>query len=131
MNLVVLIGRMTKDVELRRTNSGKAVASFSLAVNKDYRNEQGGYDADFIECVAFEQRAEIISKHVHKGDRFAVLGQLATRSYENKEGKKVRVTEVKVTGFDFLENKKQTDDKTENTSGTFVPIDVPDEELPF
>lgn len=127
MNKTILIGRLTKDVELRRTASGKAVASFTLAVNKDYRNEQGGYDADFIDCVAFEQKAETISQYVHKGDRFAVLGQLATRSYENKEGRKVKVTEVKVTGFDFLEGKKQA----ENTSGDFEPIDVPDEVLPF
>ena len=126
MNLVVLIGRMTKDVELRRTNSGKAVASFTLAVNKDFKNEQGNYDADFIDCVAFEQKAETIANYVHKGDRFSVLGQLATRSYETKDGKKVKVTEVKVTGFDFIENKKQTD-----TSGGFEPIDVPDEALPF
>ena len=125
MNFTVLIGRLTKDVELRRTNSGKAVASFTLAVNKDYRNEQGGYDADFIDCVAFEQKAETISKYVHKGDRFAVLGQLATRSYENKEGKKVKVTEVKVTGFDFIENKKQTD------TNDFGSIDVDDDDLPF
>ena len=127
MNCVVIIGRITKDVELRRTNSGKAVASFTLAVNKDYRNEQGGYDADFIDCVAFEQKAETISKYVHKGDRFAVLGQLATRNYENKEGKKVKVTEVKVTGFDFLEGKKQTD----TNSGGFEPIDDDDPTLPF
>ena len=126
MNCVVIIGHMTKDVELRRTNSGKAVASFTLAVNKDYRNEQGGYDADFIDCVAFEQKAETISKYVHKGDRFAVLGQLATRSYETKDGKKVKVTEVKVTGFDFLESKKQ-----ESTSGDFEQIDDPDANLPF
>ena len=130
MNCVVLIGRMTRDVELRRTGSGKAVASFTLAVNKDYRNEQGGYDADFIECVAFEQRAETISKYVHKGDKFAVLGQLATRSYENKEGRKVKVTEVKVTGFDFLENKKQTD-TSENANGGFEQIDDDDPALPF
>lgn len=131
MNHVLLIGRITKDVELRRTGSGKAVASFTLAVNKDYKNEQGGYDADFIDCVAFEQRAETISKYVHKGDRFAVVGQLATRSYENKEGKKVKVTEVKVTGFDFLESKKQTEDKTENTNGGFEPLEGDDEALPF
>ena len=127
MNNVVLIGRLAKDVELRRTASNKAVASFTLAVNKDYRNEQGGYDADFIDCVAFEQRAETISKYVHKGDRFAVVGKLATRSYETKEGKKVKVTEVKVTEFDFLESKKQT----ENTSGDFEPIEGEDEQLPF
>ena len=127
MNCVMIIGRMTKDVELRRTNSGKAVASFTLAVNKDYRNEQGGYDADFIDCVAFEQRAETISKHVHKGDRFGVIGKLATRSYE-KDGKKVKVTEVKVTEFDFLESKKQTVD---TAVGGFEPLEGDDEALPF
>lgn len=126
MNKTILIGRLTKDVELRRTASGKAVASFALAVNKDYKNEQGGYDADFIDCVAFEQKAETISKYVHKGDRFGVIGSLTTRSYENKEGKNVKVTEVKVTEFEFLESKKQTD-----TSGGFEPIDGTDEQLPF
>lgn len=126
MNKTILIGRLTKDVELRRTGSGKAVASFTLAVNKDFKNEQGGYDADFIDCVAFEQRAETISKYVHKGDRFGVIGNLTTRSYENKDGKKVKVTEVKVTEFEFLESKKQTD-----TSGDFEPIDGDDEKLPF
>ena len=125
MNFVAIIGRMTKDVELRRTGTGKAVASFTLAVNKDHKNEQGGYDADFIDCVAFEQRAETISKYVQKGDRFGVVGKLATRSYETKEGKKVKVTEVKVVEFDFLENKKQTD------TNDFAPIDVDDAELPF
>ena len=130
MNKTILIGRLTKDVELRRTGSGKAVASFTLAVNKDFKNEQGGYDADFIECVAFEQRAETISKYVHKGDRFGVIGSLTTRSYENKEGKKVKVTEVKVTEFEFLESKKQTEN-TENTSGGFEPIEGEDEQLPF
>lgn len=124
MNIVSLTGRMTKDVELRRTGSGKAVASFTLAVNKDYKNEQGGYDADFIDCVAFEQRAETISKYVHKGDRFGVVGKLTTRSYENKDGKSVKVTEVKVTEFDFLESKKQD-------NGAFEPIDMDDADLPF
>lgn len=124
MNCVAITGRLTKDVELRRTATGKAVASFTLAVNKDRKNEQGGYDADFIDCVAFEQMAETISKYVHKGDRFGVVGKLTTRSYETKEGKKVKVTEVKVNGFDFLESKKQT------TSG-FEPITEDDDDLPF
>ena len=128
MNHVVLIGRLTKDVELRRTNSGKAVASFSLAVNKDFKNEQGSYDADFIDCFVFEGKAETISKYVHKGDRFAVGGQLATRSYETKEGRKVKVTEVKVEKFEFLESKKQTED---TTGGDFEPLDGDDEVLPF
>ena len=127
MNKVIHIGRLTKDVELRRTNSGKAVASFSMAVNKDFKNEQGNYDAFFFDYVAFGQTAEVISKYVHKGDKFGVIGQLATRSYETKEGKKVKVTEVKVEKFDFLESKKQTD----YSSGGFEPIEGTDEQLPF
>ena len=126
MNIVSLTGRMTKDVELRRTNSGKAVASFTLAVNKDFKNEQGNYDADFIDCVAFEQKAETISQYVHKGDKFGVVGQLATRSYETNEGKKVKVTEVKVEKFDFLESKKQTE-----PTGGFEPLEDDGEPLPF
>ena len=127
MNNVVLIGRLTKDVELRRTNSGKAVASFTLAVNKDFKNEQGNYDADFIDCIAFEQRAETISKYVHKGDRFGVLGRISTRTFDKQDGSKGYATEVIVEGFEFLESKKDKSPDAEFEG--FEPID--DDELPF
>lgn len=130
MNTVSLIGRTTKDVELRRTGEGKAVAHFTLAVNRDYKNEQGEYDADFINCVAFGKQGETISKYVRKGDKFAVVGKLKTGSYEADGGKKVYYTDVIVEKFDFLEGKKQTD-TTENANGDFEPIEGEDEKLPF
>ena len=109
MNKCILIGRLTKDVDLRKTTSGTSVANFTLAVNKDYKNEEGKYDADFISCVAFKGLAETIRKYVHKGDRFGVVGKISTRKYENNDGKTVYVTEVKVDDIEFLEPKKDTD----------------------
>ena len=127
MNKVVLIGRMTKDVELKTTTQGKSVASFTLAVNRDYKNADGNYDADFINCVAFGQQAETISKYVRKGDKFGVVGKINTRNYE-KNGNKVYVTEVIVEGFEFLESRK--DKPTEEVEPVeFEPCE--DDELPF
>lgn len=136
MNCVNIIGRMTKDVELRRTASGKAVASFTLAVNKDRKNEQGGYDVYFIDFVAYEQMAETISKYVHKGDKFGVIGHLSKRSYE-KDGRTIWVHEIVVDGFEFLESKKPTEpsggyfEQTDNTGSCFEPLEGDDEALPF
>lgn len=134
MNRVTLIGRITKDIELKTTTTGKSVATFTLAVNRDYKNANGEYDADFINCVAYGQQAETISKYVHKGDRFGVDGKLNTRNYEKQDGSKVFVTEVIVNSFEFLESKK---DKPTETSGysnadvdDFVPYDD-DGDLPF
>ena len=126
MNNVVLIGRLTKDVELRR-NGEKAVAHFRLAVNRDYKNEQGEYEADFINCVAFGKQGETIGKYVHKGDKFAVVGRLKTGSYETDKGNTVYYTDVIVEKFDFLESKKQIED----TNGGFEPLEGDDEQLPF
>lgn len=129
MNKVILIGRITKDVELKTTTSGKSVATFTLAVNKDFKNADGNYDADFINCVAFGQQAETISKFVHKGDRFGVDGKISTRNYD-KNGSKVYVTEVIVNGFEFLESKKdkptadvEVDDYEEYTDTDDLPFD--------
>lgn len=130
MNSVSLIGRTTKEVELRRTGEGKAVAHFTLAVNRDYKNEQGEYDADFINCVAFGKQGETIGKYVHKGDKFAVVGKLKTGSYEADGGKKVYYTDVIVEKFDFIESKKQTEN-AENISSDFGVIDDDDATLPF
>ena len=128
MNKVVLVGRITKNLELQTTTSGKSVVSFTLAVNRDFKNAEGSYDADFINCVAYEQRAEIISKYVGKGDRLGVSGKIATRNYE-KDGRKVYVTEVLVDGFEFLESKKDKSIDVEVDDG-FVPI-ANDDDLPF
>ena len=132
MNKVVLVGRVAKDVELRTTTSGKSVATFSLAVNRDYKNAEGKYDADFIPCVAFESKAETISKFVHKGDKFCVSGRIQIRNYDKSDGSKAYVTEIIVDGFDFIEGKK---DKLD-TPNINVPVDdyeeiADDEDLPF
>lgn len=128
MNKAILIGRVTKDVELKTTTSGKSVVQFTLAVNRDYKNAEGNYDADFINCVAFEQRAETISKYVHKGDRFGIVGKISTRTFDKNDGSKGYATEVIVEGFEFLEPKK--DSVAASTEAMeFEPVD--DEELPF
>lgn len=116
MNKIILIGRLTREPELRYTTSNVAVTQFSLAVNRDFKNEDGEYEADFINCVSYRKLAETIAKYVIKGDKLAVAGRLQTRNYDNSEGKKVYVTEVVVDSIDFLEAKK---DK-ENSRGIDV-----------
>lgn len=102
MNNVSLIGRLTKDVQERRTQSGTPVVSFTLAV--DRRKKEDG--ADFINCIAWDKTAETIAKYVHKGDLFAVTGYIQTRSYE-KNGRMNYFTEVVTTSFQFLERKRE------------------------
>ena len=99
MNSVNIIGRITKDIEVKKTNSGKSVCSFSVAVQRDKDN------ADFIPCTAWEGTADNIGKYFHKGDRIGISGVLSTRTYEDK-GEKRFVMEVLVRSFDFLNPKK-------------------------
>ena len=128
MNSVILIGRVTKAIEIKKTTSGKSVASFTLAVNKDFKNADGSYDADFINCVAFEQRAETISRYVNKGDKFGVSGRLNTRTFDRQDGSKAYVTEVIVDGFEFLESKKDKPATETTDIGGFENMDI---DLPF
>ena len=128
MNKAIIVGRNCKPIELKTTTSGKSVAQFTLAVNKDYKNAEGNYDADFINCVAFDKRAETISNYVHKGDRLGVVGKISTRTFEKQDGSKGYSTEVIVEGFEFLEPKKDSV-TVPNDAVEFEPVD--DEELPF
>ena len=121
-----LIGRTTKDIELKQTKSGKAVISFALAVNKDFRNEDGTRDADFIDCVAFDKRAEAIAKYVGKGDKLAINGKISTRTYSRNDGSNAKVVEIIVEGFEFLESKKTDASQTAH----FEPLES-DGDLPF
>ena len=125
MNKVILIGRVTKNIELKTTTSGKSVVTFTLAVNKNHKNADGNYDADFINCVAYDMRAETIHQYVHKGDKFGIDGRLNTRTFDRQDGSKAYVTEVIVDGFEFLESKKDKPSAEE-----FGPIDD-DGDLPF
>ena len=128
MNATFHIGRMTRDPELRRTNTGKSVCSFSLAVRNDFKNAEGNYDSIFLDFVAYDVKADAIAKYTRKGDRIAIVGKSAPRYYENKEGRKVRVDEIKVNDFEFLEPKRERPAAENN----FELIEDADEEtLPF
>ena len=132
LNAVVLVGRTTKDIELRRTGSGTAVASFTLAVNRDFRT-QDGQEADFIQCVAWKKTAELLEQYVHKGDRIAVNGSIRTRNYTGNDGRKVYVTEVLANNVEFLETKKNSEQSNyNNNSYNHTDLDnFNDTQLPF
>lgn len=107
MNIVALNGRITATPELRYTASNTAVCSFTIAVNRKFKNPNGEYDTDFINCVAFRSAAELIGEYISKGDLLGISGRIQTRDYENKDGKRVYVTEVIVDQVDFLQQKKK------------------------
>lgn len=139
MNKVCLIGRITKDPEIRYTANNVVVATFSLAINRTYKNANGEYDADFINCIAFRNTADLLGKYVHKGDQLGVEGHIQTRNYDDKDGKKVYVTEIVVDSLDFTGNKKeQTNEPKQIEQPVTDPykdfgeaIEIDDSELPF
>ena len=108
MNRVVLVGRLTKDPELRYTQNGIAVASFILAVNRTFTNAQGEREADFINCIIWRKPAENVANFLKKGSLAGVDGRIQTRSYEGQDGKRVYVTEVLAESVQFLEPKNST-----------------------
>lgn len=126
MNAVVLIGRTTRDIDLRRTGNGTAVASFTLAVNRDFKT-QDGQEADFIKCVAWKKTAELLEQYVHKGDKIALNGSIRIRNYEDNHGKKVYVTEVLVNHVEFLETKNR-EQSNYNNNGYTAPDNFNDNE---
>lgn len=105
INRVVLVGRLTKDPEYRVTPSGVQVATFTLAINRTFTNQQGEREADFINCVVFRRPAENVNNYLSKGSLAGVEGRLQSRSYENQEGRRVYVTEVVCDSVQFLEPK--------------------------
>lgn len=115
LNRVVMVGRMTRDPELRRTGSGAAVTSFTLALNRNY-NSADGQQADYIPCVVWNKIAENVERYCSKGSLVGVDGKLQSRSYENSNGQKVFVVEVRCDSVQFLETKKQREELEQNTS---------------
>lgn len=107
INNVVLVGRMTKDAELRYTPSNVAVATFTLAVNRNRKNENGEREADFINCVIWRQAAENLANWAKKGALIGIVGSIQTRNYENQQGQRVYVTEVIANQFQMLESRGQ------------------------
>ncbi|WP_029176877.1 single-stranded DNA-binding protein [Streptococcus suis] len=137
INNVVLVGRLTRDVELRYTPSNQAVATFTLAVNRNFKNQSTGErEADFINCVMWRQQAENLANWTKKGHLIAITGRIQTRSYENQQGQRVYVTEVVAESFQVLEKR----DNSANYSSmdeqmppglSGQPMDISDDDLPF
>lgn len=111
INRVVLVGRLTKDADLKYTSSGTAVASFTLAVNRQFTNQSGEREADFINCVVWRKQAESLANFTRKGSLIGVEGRLQTRSYDNQQGQRVYVTEVVVDSFSLLEPKATNEER--------------------
>ncbi|HAM1976026.1 TPA: single-stranded DNA-binding protein [Listeria monocytogenes] len=159
MNRVILVGRLTKDPDLRYTPSGAAVATFTLAVNRPFKNGQGEQEADFIQCVVWRKPAENVANFLKKGSMAGVDGRVQTRNYEGNDGKRVFVTEVVAESVQFLEPKNNnaegstsnnyqgkanysndnqtssyradTSQKKDSFAGEGKPIDISDDDLPF
>ena len=117
INNVVLVGRLTKDAELRYTQSNIAVATFTLAVNRPFKNEAGEHEADFINCVIWRQSAENLANWAKKGALVGITGRIQTRNYENQQGQRVYVTEVVADNFQLLESRASR----EGQSGGYAP----------
>ena len=129
MNKVILLGRLTKDPELRFTaNKGTAVTRFTLAVNRDYKKEDGTQEADFINCIAYSKRAEVIAQYLTKGKRFSIAGSIRTGSYDAQDGTRRYTTYVVVDGFDFIDS---SDSKVNNDNFNDDMIPVDDGDIPF
>lgn len=153
INNVTLVGRMTKDAELRYTPSNVAVATFTLAVNRNRKNENGEREADFINCVIWRQAAENLANWAKKGSLIGIVGSVQTRNYENQQGQRIYVTEVIANQFQLLESRNQQEqgnsfqNGNNSNSGNFQsgnnqggyqspfgnssPMDISDDDLPF
>ena len=116
INNVVLVGRLTRDPELKFTNNGSAVATFNLAVNRNFTNQSGEREADFVNCVIWRKPAETLANYAKKGTLIGVVGRIQTRNYENQEGRKVYVTEVVCDNFQLLESRNSADNHTNQSA---------------
>ena len=150
INNVVLVGRLTRDPELKYTTSNIAVASFSLAVNRNFKDANGEREADFINCVIWRQSAESLANWAKKGALIGITGRIQTRSYENQQGQRVYVTEVVAENFQMLESRAAREGGSANVSYNQQPqqqapqqnfgrnnpmqgspMDIQDSDLPF
>lgn len=142
MNTVQIIGRLTKDIDLRYAQTGTAIAMFTVAVNRRYKNQNGEQEADFIRCKAFKKAAEILAQYTGKGSQIGIEGVIQTGSYDAQDGKRVFTTDVIVNNFDFLDSKGSKSNNSNNQQNnqqqsqqTYEQagqqLDIQDEDLPF
>lgn len=139
INSIALTGRLTRDVDLRYTQSGTAVGTFTLAVDRQYKRG-GDPTADFISCVIWRKSAENFTNFTHKGSLVGVEGHIQTRTYDNNAGQRVFVTEVVVENFALLESKATTQARPQEapqapqqtqSAGFGQPVNIKDDDLPF
>src|SRR5690625_4328167 len=155
INRVVLVGRLTRDPDLRYTNNGTAVANFTIACNKPFKKDGEDQQADFINCVIWRKPAESLANYMSKGSLIGVEGSIQTRNYEGTDGKRVYVTEVLAASVQFLESKSKSENQEPrnqqsnqssyqssnqssnqqtqqtNAQDSLDPIDISDDDLPF
>lgn len=131
LNQITIMGRLTRDPELRRTQSGIAVASFTLAVDRDFGGQNGEKETDFIDCVAWRNTAEFVSKYFSKGRMAAVSGRLQLRDWTDKDGNKRRSAEVVAESVYFADAKKAGDAPPPAQQQEFHELDGNDDDLPF
>ena len=140
LNHITVMGRLTRDPELRRTGSGVPVSSFTVAVDRDFTPNGGEKETDFIDCVAWRNTAEFVEKYFSKGRMAVVSGRLQIRSWNDKDGNKRRNAEIVADNVYFGDSKSDTAnqnsgyagfEKAENAPNSFTPIDEDDEQLPF
>lgn len=137
LNSIVLVGRLTKDPELRYTPNNQAVATFTLAVNRNFKSQNGEREADFINCVIWRQQAENLANWAKKGALIGITGRIQTRNYENQQSQRVYVTEVVADNFQLLEFNKQNDQGRSQSHSQqgferqAEPFSIDDDSLPF
>lgn len=132
INRTVLVGRLTRDPELRYTQGGTAVVSFTLAVNRQFTNSQGEREADFVNCVIWRKAAENFANFTSKGSLVGIDGRLQTRNYDNQQGQRVYVTEVVVENFSLLESRSESEKRNAGNgpSNNSNPSQVPSHNQP-
>lgn len=139
LNKTILIGRTTDDIELNYSQSGIAIGSFTLAVQRQFKNANNEYETDFIRCKAFKKTAETLTTYVKKGHRVAIEGNIQTGSYKNQEGRTVYTTDVIVQNFTFLESRNSSEKSKQqqaiDTANELVKnsdsVRTDDSDLPF
>lgn len=129
MNKIILIGRLTKDPEVRSTSTGITTANFTVAAQRPFKNKNGEQEADFLPCVAFRNSAEFISKFFKKGSMICVEGRVQTRSYDAADGTKRYVTEVVVENAEFAGGKNESNSSS-NNAYVDAPSEAPIDEMP-
>lgn len=136
MNKIILVGRLTRDPELRSMGNGGNVSNFSIAVNRNFKNKEGNYDADFFNCVAYRNSADFISKYFKKGNMICVEGRVQNRSYDAQDGSKRYITEVIVENVEFVGGRNENSNSA-NGFDNFIdepspaPIDaMPEYDIP-